>query len=878
VKHDKPFIDPMKDIGPDLFDIEKPARYVGGEVGSWPISRNTDSKLKIALCFPDLYEIGMSNNAIRILYNALGSISSSILCERVFTPAPDFEALLRRLSLPLYTLESGIPLYDCDLVCFSIGYELLATNILTILDVGGIPLIARDRRDNDPIVIAGGPASTNPLPLSVFLDAVYIGEAEAGFYSLIEQISDLKKNGKGRKEILGLIEKSPNIWLPERLGKAEKRAHRAIFSNFSTTTVKTTFPLPVISTVQSHGTVEIMRGCPNGCRFCHAGFFYRPQRVKTYDSIRKEVANLVEKGGYREITLASLSSGDYPDILGLVRKLNSEWSTSGVSFQLPSLKVDSFTLPLLESLSEVRKSGLTFAVETPIESWQATINKSVSFEKVSQILTQAKKAGFRLAKFYFMIGLPVPEQGRGEALAIADFLKRISRVERIDIHVNIGTFVPKPHTPFQRERQLSERNAFEAIGIIKDELRLFKNIKISWHSAFVSTLEGILSRGDERVSDLILSAYKKGARLDAWDEYLNVDIWREVFEEAKTLRNYNPVEVFLSEIPSTKKLPWHNIDVHVSSSYLKQEKVNATASSYTSICNDSCTHPCGSCTKSRGIVNKDIHAEPDTSNKTIEVSEEKFATPLTFACDGTESDSRLVVIFKKEDKAVLYPLHSIHNLFSRALSIIKVPLRFTNGFNPIPKMELLPPLPLGISSNSEILATWAIFDEKWWQDSVEFKLYLVAELNSVLPEGIRVNDIFKGRSRKEGKRSIGSFYRSSRYEIIGLNDIIQLIYSQFSNGVLEGISEVMLYDDEETLKKLSFVLMDYKGGKSSLMNILERVLLKKNSIEAIDANFQNQNQLQLRSDILHRLRIARTACYGEDQKLGIRLLLLQELL
>ena len=385
-------INPILDLGGSLLDVEKPARYLGGEVGS--VRKDDDSLFSIALCFPDLYEIGMSNNAIRILYSGLNALPD-VRAERVFAPAPDFEALLARKNLPLYTLESGLALSDVDMLGISLGYELAATSMLAVLESGHIPILAVERGEGDPIVIVGGPAATNPHPFSSFLDAAFIGEAEAGFYDLAEELSLMKRSGGSRSDILDRLSQVEAIWMPARRDRAPKKARRAVFSSFPSAPSVTAFPLPTVKTVQDHGTVEIMRGCPNGCRFCHAGNFYRPQRTKSYEVIHAEVEALVTKGGYREITLASLSSGDYPGIGVLLDRLNSEWGSRMISFQLPSLKINSFTLPIVRKLAEVRKSGLTFAIETPVEDWQKSINKDVSFEKTVAILDEARASGFK---------------------------------------------------------------------------------------------------------------------------------------------------------------------------------------------------------------------------------------------------------------------------------------------------------------------------------------------------------------------------------------------------------------------------------------------------------------------------------------------------
>ncbi|MCK5198042.1 MAG: radical SAM protein, partial [Spirochaetales bacterium] len=360
-------ISPEHDLQKILLNVIMPGRYVGGEFGS--ITDYNKSNLNFGICFPDLYEIGMSNQAIKLLYRGLNNLNG-ISCERVFAPAKDFEEQLKKNNIPLYTLENGIPLNELDILGFSIGYELSATNILVILETGQIPILKEDRSETDPITIAGGPAITNPAPFGKFLDAVYLGEAEKDFYDLIEDISIAKKNGASRNDILEILHSSPYIWTQTK----KEQVLRSIWQGFNS---KTTGLLPVasIATVQDNGIIEIMRGCPNSCRFCHAASFYRPYRQKNIEHIMNEVDFLVNDCGYNEMTLSSLSSGDYNGLDDLIRTLNSKYEHNNISFSLPSLRINSFTLPLLKELSKVRRSGLTFAIETPDQQWRKSINK-----------------------------------------------------------------------------------------------------------------------------------------------------------------------------------------------------------------------------------------------------------------------------------------------------------------------------------------------------------------------------------------------------------------------------------------------------------------------------------------------------------------------
>ena len=588
-------IKPLEVFGNKLNLVQSPSRYIGGEYGITVKPHCEKKYYNVAIAFPDLYEIAQSNLAVKIIYNGLNSLEN-IRCERVYAPDCDFEKLLRNEKVPLYTLETGMPLNDLDLLSFSIGYELGITEVLAMLELGGIEMEASKRVSSSPIVIAGGCGVTNPAPLGDFFDAVFIGEAEDGLFTLINELSLLKQKNAGRSEMLKLIESKPFMWTKNQGSKISYRAVQADFGLVPS--VPDYFPLSNSKPVQDHGVVEIMRGCPNGCRFCHAGIYYRPTRIKNLNLIIDEIDHLVFDAGYREVSLNSLSSADFPDVAGLLDLLNERYKGLNVSFQLPSLKVNSMSLDILEKLSTVRKSGLTFAVETPDELWQLSLNKEVYAQHLESIIKEAKARGWSSAKFYFMLGLPVgdyfehSENEKTEEECIVDFLLEIQSRTRIQINVNVGIFIPKPHTAYQWVKQLSLEKAQKKYDYIYEHLPRGK-FKIGKHNLSSTILEGLLSRGDERACGVILSAYKKGARFDAWDDHLkeNMTYWQKAFDEC----GWDVMDYIYKDWSLEEKLPWWNVSLGPSVSFYKKEWQKSIEHTLTPRCENNCKHRCGIC-------------------------------------------------------------------------------------------------------------------------------------------------------------------------------------------------------------------------------------------------------------------------------------------
>ncbi|MDN5302667.1 MAG: hypothetical protein PWQ60_2181 [Thermoanaerobacteraceae bacterium] len=589
--------------------VSKPTRYIGNEYNS--IHKPVDkAKVHVVLAFPDIYEVGMSHLGIKILYHLLNE-REDIYAERVFAPWVDFEELMRQKQIPLFSLESRTPLKEFDFLGFTLQYEMSYTNIVNMLDLSGIPIFSKDRADEHPIVMAGGPCAYNPEPLADIIDFFVIGEAEEAILEIMDLYKSFRERTENRREFLERVACIPGVYVPSLYditynddGTIDKflpkkagiphRIQKRIIKNLDEVFYPTKFVVPYMDIVHDRAMLEIFRGCTHGCRFCQAGMIYRPVREKSVERLAKLARDIIDYTGYGEISLASLSTSDYSALKELTEILTDEFRSCQVGLSLPSLRIDAFSIQLAQKVQEIKKSGLTFAPEAGTQRLRDVINKGVTEEDLMSSVRDAFSCGWNTVKLYFMIGLPTETDEDLEGIAnlargVVDVYRQVKgSTHGLRVTVSTSTFVPKPFTPFQWESQIPLSEIERRQKLLKTLLKS-KNISYSWHDGRLSFLEAVFSRGDRKLGKVLKIAHEKGCRFDGWNDLFSFEKWMGAFNEA----GISPEFYASRERKAEEVFPWEIIDPGIDRRYLKREREKSRKGETTPDCRFNRCHACG---------------------------------------------------------------------------------------------------------------------------------------------------------------------------------------------------------------------------------------------------------------------------------------------
>jgi len=794
--------------------FRKPSRYIGGEVNSI----RKDAAVKIALCFPDTYEIGMSHLGFKILYHIINSVPYGS-AERAYAPWPDLEAYLREKGLPLTSLEFQRPLNEFDIVGFTLQYELSYTNILNMLDLGGIPVRAARRGDEHPLVIAGGPCAVNPLPLEPFIDAFVIGDGEEVVREILETyagVRGLGSGGRDRNAILTALSEIEGVYVPSVHDTDAVKIKRRFITDLDAAPFPDSPVVPYAPVVHDRAAIEIARGCSRGCRFCQAGMIYRPVRQRTPENVLSLAHRSIMRTGYDEVSFTSLSTGDYSGLLPLMRAFNALCGDSRISISLPSLRVGSIDAAVLQEIKQVRKTGFTIAPEAGTARLRSVINKDFSDEEYDETLRRLFTEGWKQIKLYFMVGLP--SETISDIDGLIDMAVRALRKgreitgRRVTVNVGVSAFVPKPHTPFQWMGQDSPEDLRRKQDYIK---AAFKKKGINFKGQYVepSLLEAVFSRADRRGAVLLEAAWELGCRFDGWSEHFVFDRWTAAAEKTGIDLRADASRTFAPD----QDLPWDFIDTGVSREFLKRERARALEQKITPDCRERCS-ACGlECNEARGQGS-------GGSGQRSEIGDQGAGGRV--AKTGKTLPFKLRVTFSKSGLLRYLSHHELMTAILRALSRARIPLAYSSGFHPFPRISFGPALPVGVEGLHEL------FDVELTalMNPSEF----LAAVNAELPAGL---SLLEAELIPLKCRSLDSSITGAEYEVSIRTDDEVHIASFLNAEKCEVLRDGKVVDLRPMIRSaaisdstLILGVTDTDAAKVRLFEIL-KTLLKKDDAE-----------------------------------------------
>lgn len=714
--------------------VSKPTRYLGNEVNS--IHKDLSKDLvKVALAFPDVYEVGMSHLGLKILYSLLNA-RDDVVAERVYAPWFDAEEAMRKNALPLFSLESRIPIREFDLLGFSLQYELSYTNILNMLDLAQIPLLSSSRNTEFPLIIAGGPLAFNPEPLAEFIDLFCIGDGEEVILELIEAYK--QNRHKPKSDLLIALSQIEGVYVPAlyqidyyadgrikkfspKIPGVKEKIKKRMVNDLDNTPFPTDQIVPYMNIIHDRASLEIQRGCTQGCRFCHAGIIYRPIRERSLDCLLNQANELISKTGYEDLSLGSLSTSNYSSILKLVNCLQAQFG-SCVSLSLPSLRINSLIPDISTLLAKIKHTGITLVPEVGTEKMQKVINKQVAIEELVSSIENIFQSGWRGIKLYFMIGLP--QENYDDLDGIIHIIHKINKIcqGKHTLKISLSSFVPKTHTPFQWTAQLPKEELIARQNYIMDKLPR-KRVEVSWTDTNLSFLEAVFSRGDRRIGKVLLKASELSCKFDGWNEYFDFDKWLKAFQ----ISEIDPAFYANRRKGFEEILPWDHIDCGVTKDFLRQEYQNALLGQETPDCKQ--TKRCNQC----GLEQECLCQGTELGNR-LSVSSNQLPvtahqSPVTHH-QLPITKLRVRIEFTKAGDTKYISHLDLMRVLMRAINRAKIPIALSQGFNPHPKLALSPALAVGIASQAE----YADLDLHRPMKLPE----LITNLNQVLPEGIKI--------------------------------------------------------------------------------------------------------------------------------------------